>query len=64
MSAGTFDAVKLDLQTFIGKELQQKGDVSMWIAQKHPSRPLVKITGRIKIGHVSIELSELEVGKD
>jgi 3'-phosphoadenosine 5'-phosphosulfate (PAPS) 3'-phosphatase len=30
--AGTFKAMKVRLQTFIGKEMQQKGDVFVWIA--------------------------------
>ena len=62
MPAGTFKAVKLKLQTFIGKDLQQKGDVWAWIAAEHPGRPLVQIQGEIKIGSVWIKLHRLKTG--
>jgi hypothetical protein len=48
--AGKFDAVRLKLQTYLGKELQQKGNVRIWIAMVHPNRPLLKIEAEIKIG--------------
>ena len=56
--AGTFDTVKLKLQTYVGKELQQKGDVHAWIADKHPNRPLILMTGDIKIGSVTVTLHQ------
>jgi hypothetical protein len=62
--AGTFDAVKIKLQTYIGKELQQKGDVYIWIDQKTPDRPLVQIKGEIKIGSVWMELSKFKSGRE
>ena len=60
--AGRFSAIKLKLQTYLGKELQQKGDVHIWIAQEHPSKPLVRIEGEIKIGSVIMELNEFTAG--
>jgi hypothetical protein len=60
--AGTFDTVKLKLQTFIGKELQQKGDVYAWIATNTPERQLVQIQGEIKIGSVWIKLHKYTPG--
>ena len=61
--AGKFKAFKLKLQTFIGKELQQKGDVYAWIASDHPNRPLVKLTGEIKVGNVVMELKSFRTPK-
>ncbi len=60
--AGTFDTVKLKLQTFIGKDLQQKGDVWVWIATKLPQHPMVQVQGEIKIGSVWVKLSEYKPG--
>jgi hypothetical protein len=60
--AGTFDTVKLKLQTFIGKDLQQKGDVYAWIATGTPERQLVQIQGEIKIGSVWIKLHKYSPG--
>ena len=60
--AGTFKAYKIRLQTFLGQELQQKGDVMIWIASLPPNQ-LVKIEGKIKIGSVNLELSTYRPGK-
>lgn len=60
--AGKFEAVKLKLQTYLGKDLQQKGDVHMWIATKHPSRPMVLMTGEVKVGSVALKLKEFKKG--
>lgn len=61
VEAGKFVTVKLKLQTFIGKDLQQKGDVYAWIA-KTPERQLVQIQGEIKIGSVYIKLHKYKAG--
>jgi hypothetical protein len=61
-AAGTFKTVKLKLQTYIGKDLQQKGDVWAWIAVDHPARPMVQIQGEIKIGSIWIKLKEFQPG--
>jgi hypothetical protein len=60
--AGTFETVKLKLQTFIGKELQQKGDVWAWVATKTPQRQLVQVQGEIKLGSVYLKLSKYTPG--
>jgi hypothetical protein len=59
--AGTFKATKVKLRTFIGKELQQKGDVFVWIA-KDKNRTLVQVQGEIKIGSVYMRLSKYTPG--
>jgi hypothetical protein len=63
VGAGTFDTVKLKLQTFIGQELQQKGDVYAWYDVKSPAAPLVQIQGEIKIGSMFIKLDKFEPGR-
>ena len=60
--AGTFKTVKIKLQTFIGKDLQQKGDVWAWISTDTPQRQLVQVQGEIKIGSVWIKLSSYTPG--
>ena len=61
--AGKFKAVRLKLQTFIGKELQQKGKAWIWIAFEDPKHPLLKIEADIKIGSFIAVLSEFKVGE-
>lgn len=60
--AGTFPSVKLRLQTYIGKDLQQKGDVFAWIHNKPPYQ-LVQIQGDIKIGSVFMRMSKYQPGQ-
>lgn len=62
VGAGEFPSVKMKLQTFIGKSLQQKGDVHVWIATEHPARPIVQIQAEIKIGSLWIGLHQLTPG--
>ena len=59
--AGKFKTTKLKLQTYIGKDLQQQGDVYAWISDTAP-RQLVQIQGDIKIGSVFMKLSKYEAG--
>lgn len=59
---GSFPAVKLRLQTYIGAELQQKGEMHVWIATDHPARPLVKVEGHIKIGSVKMIMTNFSSG--
>jgi hypothetical protein len=61
--AGKYEAVKLKLTTYFGKEMQQKGDVYAWIATKDPARPIIQVQGEIKIGSVWMKLSKFEPGK-
>ncbi|MBP6218463.1 MAG: DUF3108 domain-containing protein [Oligoflexales bacterium] len=60
---GTFDAVRLNLQTYIGKDLEQKGDVRVWVAFNHPQRPILKFKFDVKIGHFVLALQEFVSGK-
>ncbi len=60
--AGIFKTVKLKLKTYLGKDLQQKGDVYVWIATDHPQRPLVKMEGEIKLGSVAVNLFKFTPG--
>jgi hypothetical protein len=60
--AGTFQTVKLKLQTFLGKELQQKGDVWAWVGLDRPERPLVQIQGEIKVGSIFMRLHRYKAG--
>ncbi len=60
--AGTFDTVKIKLTTFIGKDLQQKGDVWAWISVNTPEHQLVQVQGEIKLGSVFIKLHKFAPG--
>ncbi len=60
--AGTFDTVKLKLTTFIGKELQQKGDIWAWVATNTPEKQLIQVQGEIKIGSVFVKLHKYVPG--
>ena len=63
VKGGKYEAVKLKLKSYLGKELQQKGRLTAWIAtKKHPSRPLVKIEGELKFGSVYMELTKFTPG--
>lgn len=57
---GEFEATKLKLLTYIGKDLQQKGDVYAWVAKDHPQRPLLQIEAAVKIGSVRIILESIQ----
>ena len=57
--AGTFDTVKVKLTTYIGKELQQKGEIYVWIGRGE-GRPLVKVDAEIKIGNLSMTLKKIK----
>ncbi|MBF0287279.1 MAG: DUF3108 domain-containing protein [SAR324 cluster bacterium] len=59
--AGEFSATKLKLTTYLGKELQQQGDVYLWIADT-PNRPVVLIHGDVKIGSLRFEMTEYVPG--
>lgn len=63
VGAGKFKTVKLKLQTYAGEDLQQKGDVYLWIAIAHPSKPIVKIAGDVKIGMITATLKSFKAGK-
>ncbi|MBF0440666.1 MAG: DUF3108 domain-containing protein [Oligoflexales bacterium] len=62
LKVGTFKSVKIKLKTFIGKELQTRGDVSLWIAKDHPNHPMVKVEGEVTFGSVYLYLEEFKAG--
>jgi hypothetical protein len=53
-------SVKLDLKTYIGQAMQQKGKVNVWIGTKNPKKPLLQVIGEIKIGNVAMILKEFK----
>jgi hypothetical protein len=62
VAAGKFKAVKLKLQSFLGKDLEQKGDLFAWISAEAPF-PLLKIEGEVKVGYVTLALKKFKKGK-
>jgi hypothetical protein len=63
VAAGEFTATKLKLLTYLGKALQQKGDVFIWIDRNSPHHPMVQLKGEIKIGSVWMEMSKFSPGR-
>ena len=61
VKAGVFKATKLKLQTYLGKDLQQKGAVYVWVNVAFPQQ-IVQIEGDIKLGTVYMRLSKYEPG--
>lgn len=59
---GKIEAVKLKMHTYMGKELQQKGDVYTWIATKHPNHPLLQVEGKVKWGSIRMFLDRYTPG--
>lgn len=62
--AGEFNAIKISMKTFIGKVAEQKGDLFLWLAKDHPSKPILRIEGEVKIGSIVMELNKFTPGKD
>lgn len=63
VNAGEFDTVKLALTTYLGQELQQRGEVYVWVATSHPSRPIVKVEGEVTFGSVYLLLDSFKAGE-
>lgn len=63
ITAGSYQAMKIKLQTYIGEELQQKGDVFVWIDTKTKERPMLMVKGKIKLGSVWIEMTKFKPGR-
>ncbi|MES2744077.1 MAG: DUF3108 domain-containing protein [Bdellovibrionota bacterium] len=59
---GSHKAFKLTVKTFLGKELQQKGNLYVWIAQDHPQHPIVKIQGEVTFGSIYMEIDRFVPG--
>ena len=62
VNAGTFDTVKLSMKTYIGKELNQRGELNVWIAVDHPNHPMVKVEGSAAFGSFYLTLDEFKAG--
>lgn len=60
--AGTFKAFKINLETYIGKDLEQKGKFHIWIAKDHPNRPLVKVVAEVAFGTAIMHLEKFKPG--
>ncbi|MGK5093009.1 DUF3108 domain-containing protein [Deltaproteobacteria bacterium TL4] len=59
--AGVYDTHKIKLTTYLGKQLQQKGEVLLWIA-KNKNRPLVQVQAEVKVGTIWLELEKYQPG--
>lgn len=59
--AGSFDAMKMKLQTFVGKDLQQRGDVFVWYALSG-AKPLLQAHAEIKVGSMKMILTGYQSG--
>jgi|GEM_PF-1201319 len=60
--AGNFRAHKLEVKTYLGKELQQRGKLFVWIAADHPQRPMIRVEGEVTFGSIYLELDRFIPG--
>ncbi len=60
---GPLKAQKLGVKTYLGKELQQRGTLFVWIATEHPNRPMVKVEGEVTFGSIHLLLDQFTPGK-
>lgn len=63
VGAGEFKSVKLSMKTFVGNVAEQSGDMFLWVAIDHPSRPMVQVQGEVKIGTIKLELKKFKAGQ-
>lgn len=59
---GTHKAFKLTVKTYLGKELQQRGNLYVWVAKDHPQRPILKIEGEVTFGSIYMEVDRFVAG--
>jgi len=59
---GTHKAYKLAVKTYLGKELQQRGKLFVWIAADHPNHPMLRVEGEVTFGSVYLELDRYTPG--
>ncbi len=59
---GSHKAYKLTVKTYLGKELQQKGNLYIWVAKDHPQRPILKIQGEVTFGSIYMEIDRFTAG--
>lgn len=60
---GKFNAIVLKVQSYLGEDLQQSGELLVWIAKDHPNRLLLKVEGQVRFGSFYIELDQYKAGK-
>ncbi len=60
--AGTFKALKLELQAYFRNERLRKRNVEIWLVPDHPNKPIVRADAQMKIGQVRLELMEFVAG--
>lgn len=60
---GPLKAHKLGVKTYLGKELQQRGTLFVWIASEHPNRPMVKVEGEVTFGSIQLLIDQYTAGK-
>ena len=60
--AGRFTALKMEAQTYRDGKPQDKGRFQIWVAQDHPSRPVVMVEADVKLGQVTLQLESFEPG--
>lgn len=60
---GKFETQKIQLRTYLGGELQKKGDLFVWIASDRPARPIVKIEADLGFSSVFLEIDQYKEGK-
>jgi hypothetical protein len=59
---GDHKAYKLTVKTYLGKELQQRGKLFVWIAADHPNRPMLRVEGEVTFGSIYLELDRFTPG--
>ena len=61
-AVGALKAYKLALKTYLGRELQQKGKLFMWIAADHPNHPMIRLEGEVNFGSIYLEIDRFTAG--
>jgi hypothetical protein len=59
---GTHKAFKLNVKTYLGQELQQRGKLFVWIAADHPNHPMLRVEGEVTFGSIYLELDRFTPG--
>jgi hypothetical protein len=59
---GRLKTMKIKMQTYLGQELQQKGEAHVWIATEHPQRPIAKVAGKVVLGSIKMRLKKFTSG--
>lgn len=60
---GTLKAHKLAVKSYLGKELQQRGKLFIWIASEHPNHPMLRVEGEVTFGSIYLEIDRYTPGK-